>query len=284
MPDVPVIDAHFHIWEPENIAMSWQKKGHAMSRPFRLQQYQDAMKDIELEGMIFVEAFVDRGGYLAELALAEQAAASDPRLSGIVAQAALDDGEDVRPFLEHLSTNHPQVKGIRRMIEEQPDAEFLTRAGFRQGVAMLADFGMTFDVNINHRQMSQAADLAQEIEGVPLILDHCGKPGIREGDIEPWRQSLKRYAQNPLAYCKLSDLPVEADHQNWKEQDLLPYIDAVVEIFGFDRLIFASDWPVCTQATSPLEWVDLLDKHFAGVSTNELQAFYSENARKVYKV
>ena len=100
---------------------------------------------------------------------------------------------------------------------------------------MLGELGMSFDVNVHHTQMDQAVVLADAVEGVPLILDHCGKPGVRDGVLEPWRTNLRRFAENPNAMCKLSDLPVEADWQAWTIDDLRPYVDTVIEVFGFDR-------------------------------------------------
>ncbi|MEV8467268.1 amidohydrolase family protein [Fluviibacterium sp. DFM31] len=284
MPDCPIIDAHFHIWDPRRNAMSWQTPGSPMTRPFDIAAYGRAMAGIDLAGAVFVECFVDRGGYLAEVAMAEAAAETDPRVQAIVAQAALDDGADAGPLLERLATRHPMVRGIRRMIEEQPDPDFARRPAFVEGVQLLRDHALSFDVNIHHGQMAQAADLAEAVDGVPLILDHCGKPGIRARVTEPWRTHLARFAANPDTYCKLSGLPVEAEHANWTHDDLRPYLDAVVEAFGFDRLIFATDWPVCTQATTPQGWIALLDRHFSGVAPADLRKVFAGNARRVYRL
>ncbi len=284
MPDFPIIDAHLHIWDPERYAISWQADNAAMARPFSIEDYAEDTRNLNIEAMVFVEAFVDRGGFLQEVRFVEEAAARDPRLRAIVANAPLEDGEDARPFLEHLQRHHPLVVGTRRMIEFQPDPDFATRPDFVRGVQMLREFDMSFDVNVHHTQMDMAAALADAVEDVPLILDHCGKPGIRDGTLEPWRTHLRRFAENPDACCKLSDLPVEADWQAWTIDDLRPYVDTVIGIFGFDRLIYATDWPVCTQATSPKRWNDVLDKCLTGTSTTDLRKLYADNARRIYRI
>jgi L-fuconolactonase len=288
MPDFPIIDAHLHVWDPARIPMGWMTPGAALNRAFSVEDYAAATQGIAIEAMVFVECFVDAGAFLCEVDYVAENAARDPRIMAIVANAPLELGDDARPFLEALVTRHGTVRGIRRMIEFQADTAIATRPGFRAGVQALRDYDLSFDVNVHHSQMDQAVDLSRHVEGVRLILDHCGKPpvkgGIRDRRFAVWRDGIRAFAQNPDAYCKLSDLPVEADHAAWTAADLQPYIDAVVETFGFDRLIFAFDWPVCTQATTPHRWLEVLDTAFAGVGQADLRAFYAGNARRVYRM
>lgn len=284
MPDYPIIDAHVHLWNPERVRISWQHGHPTLERPFLVEDYREALGSVEVEAMVFVECFADPGEYLREVAFVEEQAASEPRLKAIVAQAPMELGEDAVPFLEALTRNHPAVRGIRRLIEFQPDPEFCLRPGFVRGVNLLADMGLSFDVNVHHSQMKEAAEFCSRVEDTVLVLDHCGKPPIAAGEMEPWRTHLNEIARNPNAHCKLSDLPVEADHESWKADDLRPYVDAVVEAFGFDRLIYAGDWPVCTQATTIERWVAFLDDHFSGVAETELRKLYRDNAARVYRL
>lgn len=288
MPDFPIIDAHLHVWDPARIRMGWMTPGAGLNRAFTVEDYQAQTQGIAIEAAVFVECFVDAGGFLAEVAFVEENAGRDPRIKAIVANAPLELGNDARPFLEALVGRHPMVRGIRRMIEFQPDTAIATRPGFRAGVQALADYDLTFDVNVHHSQMNQAVDLSRHVEGVRLVLDHCGKPpvkgGVQDGRFAVWRDHIRAFAQNPDTFCKLSDLPVEGDHVAWTVADLAPYIDEVVQTFGFDRLIFAFDWPVCTQAVTPQRWLEVLDQHFAGVSEADLRKFYAGNARRVYRM
>ncbi|MHA1547516.1 MAG: amidohydrolase family protein, partial [Alphaproteobacteria bacterium] len=118
----------------------------------------------------------------------------------------------------------------------------------------------------------------------PMILDHCGKPGIAEGAIDQYRDDLRELAQHPNLWIKLSDLPVEANHDSWTEDDLRPFIDATIEIFGFDRTIYAGDYPVCLQATTLPRWVEVLDRALAGSSETELRKYYRDNANQFYRL
>ncbi|WP_226783062.1 amidohydrolase family protein [Oceaniglobus trochenteri] len=284
MPNFPVVDAHLHIWNPERIRIGWQEGNAFMQRPRLPQDYLHDLGDLEVEAAVFVECFVDQGEYLKEVRFVEENMGAGSPIRAIVAQAPVELGADMGPFIEHLKSKHPDVVGIRRMIEFNPDEDFCLRPGFVEGVNLLGEAGLSFDINIHHSQAGKAAEMVAQVPDTVMILDHCGKPGIAEGEIGAWRSHLKTMAANPNLHCKLSDLPVEADHDNWTEDDLKPYIDAVVEIFGFDRLIYAGDWPVCTQATTLPRWVEVLDRHFSGVSETDLRRFYRGNANRVYKL
>jgi L-fuconolactonase len=284
MPAFPIIDAHLHLWDPARIRIPWQAGNEAMQRPFGLADYRAATAGIDIEAMVFAECFVDAGEMLNEVAYVEENAEKDTRIKAIIAQAPLELGDDVRPYLAHLVARHPTVTGIRRLIEGQPDPDFARRPGFRAGVQALKDFGLSFDVNVVAAQMDQAVELAQAVAGVTLILDHAGKPPIRDGALRPWADRLREFASVPGTYCKLSDLPVEADRARWTYDDLAPYIETVVEAFGFPRLIFGLDWPVCTQATTPQRWLEVLDRALAGAGEEALRAYYAENARRVYRL
>jgi L-fuconolactonase len=288
MPDFPIIDAHLHVWDPARIRMGWMTPGAALNRSFTVEDYQTQTQGIAIEAMVFVECFVDAGEFLREVDFVAENAARDPRIKAIVANAPLELGDDARPFLDTLTARHPNVRGIRRMIEFQPDPVIATRPGFRAGVQALRNYDLSFDVNVHHAQMDQAVDLSRHVEGVRLVLDHCGKPpvqgGMQDGRFAVWRDAIRAFAQNPDTFCKLSDLPVEGDHEAWTDADLRPYIDEVVETFGFDRLIFAFDWPVCTQAVTPQRWLAVLDTSFKGVTAAEQRKFYAGNARRVYRM
>jgi L-fuconolactonase len=284
MPDFPIVDAHLHIWDPKRVNIGWQAGNDVLGKPHLPADYARDSGTIEVEAMVFVECFADQGEYLKEVRFVEEQATQEPRIKAIVAQAPVETGADMRPYLEHLKSEHPTVVGIRRLIEFQPDEDFCLLAGFIDGVKLIGEMGMSFDVNIHHSQAHKAARMVAQVPDTVMVLDHCGKPGIKEGEIDEWRRNIRAMAANPNLCCKLSDLPVEADHDNWTEDDLKPYIDEVVETFGWNRLIYAGDWPVCTQATTLSRWVDLLDRHFAGVAETDLRKFYRGNANRVYRL
>ena len=184
-----------------------------------------------------------------------------------------------------MKNNHPTVKGIRRIVEFDDDPRALTLSDtFIEGVNLLEKFDMHFEINVNHTQMDIVREFVKHIPNVPMILDHCGKPGIEEGEIDQYRADVKELSQHPNLWIKLSDLPVEANHKNWTDADLRPYINATFEAFGTDRVIYAGDYPVCLQATSLPQWVDVLDRALTDFSESEQRKYYRDNANQFYRL
>ena len=199
--------------------------------------------------------------------------------------APLEWGTAVEPMLQQMHDQHPTVKGIRRIVEFDADPRALTLSDdFITGVNLLDKFGWHFEINVNHTQMDIVHDFVPRIT-TPMILDHCGKPGIKEGALDQYRADMAALSKHKNLWIKLSDLPVEAA-ENWTTADLRPYIAATLETFGPDRTIFAGDYPICLAATTMTQWVDLLDRAFAdlGLSDTETRAIYRDNANRFYRL
>jgi L-fuconolactonase len=289
MPDFPIVDTHLHIWDPVRLRYSWIKGNPLFDRPYHVEDYARDCGDVAVEAMVFLECYADfdaeRGQYLEEVAFVEDEARRDPRLKAIVPMAPLEKGRGAAPVLQAMAEKHPMVRGIRRIVEFDADPRALTLSdGFIEGVNLLGEFGMHFEINVNHTQMDIVRAFVRRIPNVPMILDHCGKPGIAEGAIAQYREDVAELAQHPNLWIKLSDLPVEADHANWTAADLRPYVDATLEAFGPERTIYAGDYPVCLQATTLPRWVDTLDRALAGLSATELRSVYRDNANAFYRL
>ena len=289
MPNFPIIDTHLHIWDFNQLNYS-AFKGHPLfGRSYKIEDYQRDCGDLDIEAMVFLECYADfsstDGQYIKEIKFVEESSRRDPRIKGIVPMAPVEWGARVETILEEMRDNHPAVKGIRRIVEFDKDPRGLTLSGnFIEGVNRLAKFGYHFEINVNHTQMDIVKDFVKMIPEVRMILDHCGKPGIAEGAIEQYKSDVAELSKHPNLWIKLSDLPVEADHNSWTEDDLRPYIDATIESFGFDRTIYAGDYPICLQATTLPRWVEVLDEALSGCSQKELWKFYRENANQFYNL
>ena len=289
MPDFPIIDTHLHIWDPDRLTYS-AFAGHPLfGRPYHIEDYARDCGDVEVEAMVFLECYADftpeGGQYLQEIEFVEDEAKRDPRIKGIVPMAPLEWGRRVEPLLAEMVEKHPTVKGIRRIVEFDDDPRALTLSdSFIEGVNCLEKFGFHFEINVNHTQMDIVREFVNHIPNVPMILDHCGKPGIAEGALSQYRSDIKELAAHPNLWIKLSDLPVEADHENWTEADLAPYIEATFETFGVDRVIYAGDYPICLQATTLPRWVEVLDKALSHFSQTDLRKFYAGNANQFYRL
>jgi len=291
MPAFPIVDTHLHLWDPALLDYTWIQGKPLFDRPYHVEDYDRDLGSVEVEAMVFLECFADfdaeRGQYLEEVVFVEDEAKRDPRLKAIVPMAPLERGAGVEPILAEMAETHPMVKGIRRIVEFEADPRALTLGpDFIAGVNLLDQFGMHFEINVNYTQMDIVREFVRHIPDVPLILDHCGKPGIRAGGIEQYRADIAELARHPNLWIKLSDLPVEADHENWTEADLRPFIAATIETFGPDRVIYAGDYPVCLQATTLPRWVEVLDRAFAdlGLPEADTRKIYRDNANAFYRL
>jgi L-fuconolactonase len=233
--------------------------------------------------MVFLQCEVDPTQFRAEAAWVTSLAQQDPRIEGIVPWAPLEKGDAARPDLEQFAAN-PLIKGVRRIIQFEPDIEFCLRPDFVRGVQALADYGFSFDICISHIQLANTIKLVEQCPDVKFILDHIGKPDIKNHLLDPWRDEIRTLAALPNVWCKISGLVTEADHQQWTRDDLKPYIDHVIESFGFDRVMYGGDWPVAYQATDYPRWVETLEWAIAGCSDAELRKLFRENAVSFYRL
>ena len=292
MPNFPIIDTHLHVFEHGRLKYTGFEGNPLFARDYHVEDFQRDCGSLDIEAMVFLECYADfwegGGQYIKEIEFVEDEARRDPRLKAIVPMAPLEWGNRVEPMLAEMRDKHPTVKGIRRIVEFDDNPRRLTLSdGFVEGVNLLEKFGWHFEINVNHTQMDIVREFVPRIHpGVPLILDHCGKPGIKAGALDQYRADIKDLARHKNLVIKLSDLPVEADLENWTEADLRPYIEATLETFGPDRTIYGGDYPVCLLATTMPRWVEVLDRAFAdlGLSETETRKIYRDNANAFYRL
>ncbi len=290
MPAFPIIDTHLHVWDQTRLRYS-AFEGHPLfGHPYHVEDYRRDCGDVEVEAMVFLECYADfwedGGQYIEEIEFVEDEQRRDPRIKAIIPMAPLEWGRKVRPMLERIRDEHPSVRGVRRIMEFDANPRALTMSeGFVEGTNLLAEFGWSFDINPNYTQMDFIREWVKLIHGVPMILDHCGKPGIKQGRIEQFREDMQDLAKHPNMWVKLSDLPPYAG-EGWTEEQLRPYIEATLDAFGPDRTIYAGDYPILLQSTSIPEWVQVLDNAFAdlGLSETETRKIYRDNAIKFYRL
>jgi L-fuconolactonase len=290
MPNFPIIDTHLHVWDQTRLKYS-AFDGHPLyGHPYHIEDYQRDCGALEIEAMVFLECYADfwpgGGQYIEEIKFVEEEARRDPRLRAMVPMAPMEWGAAVEPMLTQIQADHPMVRGIRRIVEFDPNPRALALSDdFVTGVNLLEKFGWHFEINVNHSQMDIVREFVPRIS-TPMILDHCGKPGIAEGALDQYRADVAALSKHRNLWIKLSDLPIEANLKTWTEADLRPYIAATLEAFGPERTIFAGDYPICLAATTMTGWVDLLDRAFAdlGLSDTEKRAIYRDNANRFYRL
>ncbi|MHB8624797.1 MAG: amidohydrolase family protein [Aggregatilineales bacterium] len=283
MLDFPIVDTHLHLWDPSRLRYSWLDGDPLLNKSFLLLDYDAATQSERVEKMVFVQCEADFSQFMAEAEWVAELAKHESRIAGIVPWAPLEDGDAARPALERLG-QVPLVKGIRRIIQFEPDIDFCLRPGFVKGVQALADYGLSFDICISHIHMENVIKLVRMCPNVHFILDHIGKPDIKNHMLDPWRTHLKTLASIENVWCKMSGLVVEADRDHWTEADLKPYIDHVLACFGYDRVTFGGDWPVVLHAARWNQWVTTLQSAIQGASDDERRKLFHDNAVSFYRL
>lgn len=207
-------------------------------------------------------------------------AASDPLILGVVGWTDLTDPA-VFTELEHLITR-PKLKGVRHPIHDEPDPDFVLREDFNRGIAALHTLGLTYDLLIFEDHLPQTIAFVDRHPNQIFILNHIGKPRIRDGSIASWRSNLLELSRRSNVYCKLSGVVTEAQWNLWTPQTIAPYIDTVLDAFGPRRLMFGSDWPIVTLASTYDCWLNIVRSAIARLSFSEQQAILWQSATEAY--
>jgi L-fuconolactonase len=176
----------------------------------------------------------------------------------------------------------PRLVGVRHIVHDEPDDDFLLRADFRRGVGLLRAHGLVYDLLLFPKHLPRAVTLVAELPEQPFVLDHIAKPFIRDGVVSPWREDLRRLASFPNVTCKLSGMVTEARWKEWRPADMHPYLDAVLEAFGPSRLMIGSDWPVCLLAGDYDRTMSVVVDWTSRLSAAERDGILGGNATRVY--
>jgi len=283
MPDFPIIDTHVHLYDVRRLRYGWMKDVPQLNRTSLLADFDAARGRVRVEQLVFVEVAIDAGLHLAEAEFVQELADRDSRLAGMVAHLPVEKGNAIEPDLLVLK-RHKSLRGIRRLIQDEADPSVCIAPGFVDGVRLLGRHGLSFDICIKHWQMLFAIELVRRCPEVQFVLDHIGKPGIKHGFREPWWSQMRELARLPNVVCKISGVVTEADHANWTKDQVRPYATHAIDCFGFDRVMFGSDWTVAELALRYPAWVEIVDEVVAGASEAEKRKLYRDTATRVYRL
>jgi predicted TIM-barrel fold metal-dependent hydrolase len=284
MPTFPIVDAHLHLWDPQHFRISWLDGSEKLNRRYSLAEYADHTQGVAIDAMVYLQVDVEPAYALLEARWVAERAQEDPRIQGIVAWAPVEYGERARAFLDALVAVDRRVKGVRRILQGEPDPDFCLRPDFIRGVQMLAEYGLSFDICVYHHQLASAVELVRRCPEISFMLDHLGKPDIKSQALDPWREQIRALAALPNVMCKVSGVVTEADHERWTAADLAPYVAHALETFGEDRVVFGGDWPVVLLAASYQRWVETLDTLTVDLSQDAQRKLWGENARRFYRL
>jgi L-fuconolactonase len=283
MLEFPIIDSHIHLLDQKRFGYAWAAGAPALKRDWTPDDLVRSAKPYNLEGFVFVEVDVDVPQYLDEAAWVDEIAQRDPRLKGAVVCLPLERGAALEPEIARVAALKT-TRGVRRLIQNQPDPDFVLRPDFLAALKLLPKYNLSFDICIFHPQLGATLEMVRRCPEVSFVLDHIGKPGIKNGLIEPWKTEIDELAKLPNVACKLSGVTTEADHAAWTPAQLRPYIDWVCERFGIERILYGGDWPVSQLAGDYLQWLTTLEQATADFSEGERRNLFRDNAVRIYRL
>ena len=283
MPDFPIVDSHVHLYDVKRLRYGWLKNVPKIDRTCLLADFDAARGQVMVDKIVFAEVAVDPGLHLGEAAFVQDMADADPRLCGMVAHLPVERGAAIEPDLIALE-RFTSLRGIRRLIETEPNPTFCLEPDFIAGVKLVGRHGLSFDICVKHWALFAAIELTRRCPEVSFVLDHIGKPGIKHGLREPWWGQMRELAKQPNVVCKISGVITEADHGAWTKEQVKPYVAHAIDCFGFDRVMYGSDWTVSELTHAYPTWVDILDEVVAGASSVEQRKLYRDNAIRIYRL
>jgi L-fuconolactonase len=276
-----LVDAHHHLWRLDR-GYAWLDAPALtpIRRDFSVADLRAATSPAGVARTVLVEAGREAAAEVGEfLAIAE----ATPEVAGVVGWVDLTAPDLADVLAAHRAGPGGRwLVGVRSQVQHEPDPEYLRRADVQAGLATVAEAGLAFDLVVRAEQLPGATTAAAAVPQCRFVLDHLGKPAIAAGQLERWRALLAPLAGQPNVVAKLSGLVTEADWARWTVEDLRPYVSAAMVLFGPERLMFGSDWPVCLLAASYQRVVDALAEALGPLSPDEQTAIWSGTATRVY--
>ena len=272
-----MIDAHQHLWKYQPPGPAWMADGlDGLRRDFLIADLRAVASEVGVSGTILVEC--ERT--TAETLWLSDVARTSDLVRGVVGWAPLTSPTIVSE-LERLA-GLPKMKAVRHPIHDEADDQFVLREDFNHGIAALGQFGLRFDILIFERHLPQTIQFVDRHPNQIFVLDHIAKPRIRERVLSPWKENLTELARRQNVYCKLSGMVTEADWHAWSSKDLRPYVEVVLDAFTPRRVMFGSDWPLVTLASSYRQWSDTVRAWIADLTSTEREWILSRSAEEAY--
>ncbi len=270
------IDAHMHFWDRNLMPYTWLHEVPSIWDRHTFDTLKSESSELP-EKVVFVEAGAPP---FDEVQWVESLAASEPRITAIVAKITINAGDETDAQLAKLQ-GHPMVRGVRHIFQDDaPD--YCARPEFIAGVQKLR--GLSFDICCKYPHFPAVIELVRQCPQTRFILDHLGKPGIRDHLLDPWRSHMNTLASFPNIVCKFSGMVTEADHKTWTPEDLQPYVNTLLETFGPARILFGGDWPVAKLASPYKRWLETARAFVSQLSAAEQQAIFCDNAIRIYRL
>ena len=274
-----IIDSHQHFWQVGRFDYPWMSSDlGVLYQDYHPEQLQPVLVDNGVSKTVLVQASNSIAESRWMLDLADQY----PFIAGVVGWVDLKD-DAVEHDLEKLSA-HPKFKGVRHLVESEPDDHWLVQPEVVNGLRRLSSFELTYDLLVHTRHLKHVPVLAEKCPELRMVIDHMAKPPIASGEIKQWLDELRPVASSRNIYCKMSGLVTEANWTSWQTNDLRPYVESALEVFGCDGLMFGSDHPVCLLAASYQRVLESFQEILSDLSDSERERIFATNAKDFYRL
>ena len=273
------IDTHHHFWKYSEQEYGWiSDQMTPIRRDFTPADLKREILAAGVDGVVSVQARQT----IEETRVLLDWARQHDFIRGVVGWVPLIS-KSVRDDIAKFA-GREELKGVRHVLQDEPDDRYMLRADFNEGIAALNESGLVYDILIFERHLPQTLQLVDRHPNQVFVLDHIAKPRIKDGYLAPWQSNIVQLAHRPNVYCKISGMATEASHLDWTEEELQPYLDTVFSAFGVKRLMFGSDWPVCLLAVSYRRWFEVVERYVSRLSRDEQDRFWSGTAVEAYKL
>jgi len=271
-----ILDTHLHLVYPDKFTYPWLGGAPAIDKPWPIETYFDEARGLGITGALHMEVDVAESDMLAET----EYVLTLPGIVGAIA-ACRPESMGFVDKIEQLS-EHAHVKGVRRILHQSPD-ELSQSDLFIENLRHLPDYDLSFDLCVRADQLPIGTALAQKAPDVQFILDHCGVPKVADKELDPWRAYITEMAKLPNVAAKVSGIVAYAG-PDWAPEELRPFVEHIIESFGWDRVVWGSDHPVVTLTGSLTRWVEATREIVKGASADEQAALFYRNAERIYGV
>jgi predicted TIM-barrel fold metal-dependent hydrolase len=277
-----IIDTHLHVIDKGALSYPWLSDAPALNRDFRYETYAAEARRVGIEKVLHMEVDVAEADIDSEIGYIEALSRQQGNLIAGKIASCRPEHKDFPDFLARHRTGS-FVKGFRRVLHVMPD-DLSESPLFRENIRRLAGTELTFDLCVLPRQLRRAMDLVDLAPDVQFILDHCGVPDIKGGAYRPWASYITEISRRPNVAAKISGVVAYADPESWTVETLKPYVEHVIRSFGWDRVVWGSDWPVCTLGSGLSTWVAATHALISGASAGEKASLLSENAKRIWRL
>jgi L-fuconolactonase len=275
-----IVDAHHHLWDPATADYPWlTDELAAIRRRFTPEDLAPELAATGVDATVLVQTRSSQAETAGFLSLA----AATPFIRGVVGWVDLTDpGVAEAIAAVRAGPGGERLVGIRHQAHDEPDPAWLVREDVMRGIRAVGAAGLAYDLLLRPRELPAALELCRRMVDVRFVIDHLAKPPIASGTLEPWRTLIAPFGELDHVACKISGMVTEAAWDMWAPDDLQPYVDHAIEVFGPTRLLFGSDWPVCLLAASYPDVVETALTTMSSLDVTEQAAVMGGNATRIY--